>query len=132
MLLGLHAGDAPDPEATGQSWLTPPPLALLGGSCTNHGYASDEKAYVLGMAAGGGDGPLRLEFAASAVSPLVNPAIVVKDWGKRPAAVRLNGAHLPQGDALRVGHRRTVRGADLVVWFRAGATTPVTLEILAE
>lgn len=132
MGVGLKTEGSPAPEAAGRSWLNPAKLELKSSGYENHGYSAAEKAHVLGVAPGGSGGPLAIELAASADSPLVNPAIVVKDWGRGPAAVRLNGKDLPQGDALRVGYRRTARGADLVVWLRTSETAPASIEILAK
>ena len=50
---------------------------------------------------------------------MVNPAFVVKGWGERPARIRLNGQEIRHREgAVRLGHRRTLDGTDLIVWLR--------------
>jgi hypothetical protein len=68
-------------------------------------------------------------LAASKAHPAVNPAFVVKDWGKGAARVKINGKPAQCGRDLRFGHRNRLEGADLVLWMNATWVAPATISI---
>ena len=73
---------------------------------------------------------LELEFAASKDRPLVNLALVVKNWGPDDAALKINGRKVPRGKDFRFGIEYDVEGnADLIVWIKKQAkkTTRISL-----
>ncbi len=75
--------------------------------------------------------PSALEFAlaASKNSPVVNPAFIVKGWGKKGAMLTLRGKKAKPGKGFRSGHRHTVDGSDLVVWVKIESTKPLKIKL---
>jgi hypothetical protein len=110
-----------------KSWINPPALKLAGAGFVSAGYDKFQRAYVLQSQKGAASA--QFELAASAESPLLNPAIVLKDWGWARAAVQVNGQAQAHGEGFRSGHRTTLMGADLVVWLACASTEPVSVAI---
>ncbi|GAI16034.1 unnamed protein product, partial [marine sediment metagenome] len=82
------------------------------------------------------------ELAASKESPLVNPAFILKNWGKAEALLKINGREIKRGllprlasrDAeaskdFRFGHHHTLEGCDLVVWIKTESTEPTQITL---
>jgi len=108
-----------------RSWNYPAELKVVGGSFSSEGYDRYQRAYVLSCKDNGGGRALEFELAASESSPVVNPAFVVKDWGKRDAKLVINGKEVERSKKFRVGHRRRLEGTDLVVWVEIESTKPI-------
>jgi len=68
---------------------------------------------------------LTCKLAASAESPVVNPALVIKGWGQSDAAVKVGSRDVE----VRVGHNLTLDGTDLVVWIRVESDDPVEVTL---
>jgi hypothetical protein len=49
---------------------------------------------------------------------------------RRPARIRRSGQEVAPRQELRLGHRRTLDGTDLIAWLKADATTPVELVLV--
>lgn len=129
ILMGLATG-AEDRLNAACSWLAAPALRIESTGYSSAGYQADEKAYLLNAVKPGAPAPLKFSLAGSASSPVVNPALVVKGWGKSAARLVLNGREVPTGVDFRHGHRKTATATDLIVWVRINAVKPVTFEIL--
>lgn len=129
MLIGMASSNGTKPADVAQSWLEAPNLRIVGGACTSSGYQPDEKAYLLHSTQPGKPGEIRLKLDASPSSPLINPAFVIKNWGRSPASLLLNGKQMPTGKDFRCGFRKTAAGADLIMWIRAELKQATTLEI---
>ncbi len=129
MLHGLTEEPATELVPLARSWLRAPALTLAGGDYTTDGYDRAERAYVLSHTAGSAGGPIRLQLAASAESPAVNPALIIRGWGDVGATLELEGASVPRGPAFRYGHRRTPGGTDLIVWLKVQAEQPLAMTL---
>jgi hypothetical protein len=112
-----------------RAWIHPPALTTTGRSFAINGYNPDQRAYRVKRVQPGGR--LEVDVAASAESPLVNPALVIQDWGDHEAALTIDGAEVPRGREFRYGHRRTLDGTDLVVWIKAASEKPVRITVAA-
>jgi hypothetical protein len=73
--------------------------------------------------------PLQLTLRASADSPVVNPALVIRNWGLSPSRVEIDGQGVPAGNDLRLGAVHRLEGDDLVVWIRKDATAPLRITV---
>jgi hypothetical protein len=93
----------------------------------SEGFSVAEKAFIFTRSARHADAELGLAIAASADSPLVNPAFVVRNWGAESVSVSLDGKPVPTGDSCRVGFRETPTGRDLILWLRMTAESPTRL-----
>ncbi len=72
---------------------------------------------------------MQLELNAGQENPLVNPALIIKQWGRKPARVYINDKPVPTGQLCRIGHASTLEGVNLVIWLKLESTKPVQLSI---
>jgi hypothetical protein len=75
----------------------------------------------------GASQPVQVTLRASGDSPLVNPALVIRNWGLSPARVEIDGQSVPAGNDWRIGSVHRMEGDDLVVWIRKDATAPMRI-----
>jgi hypothetical protein len=129
MLVGLTEQPAESLLPLAHSWSRPAELRLAGAGYSNHGYDPAQKAYVVQAEKAGTK--LEFTFAANADSPVVNPAIVILGWGGREAQVTLQGKLVPEGADLRIGHRQTIDGEDLIVWLQSQGQTDLQIRVEA-
>ena len=80
MLDGLTTKSAPDLVPLAKSWLSAPAIEVSGQGFLSEGYDQTQRAYLLSRQAGSSTGGFRVVLKASPDSPLVNPAIVIKNW----------------------------------------------------
>jgi hypothetical protein len=62
-------------------------------------------------------------------SPLVNPALVIRNWNLTRAKVRVNGRLVAAGSGLRTGVTHRLDGQDLVAWMRHSGTAPLRIAV---
>jgi hypothetical protein len=127
MLQGMTAQGSDELVSLGKSWLRPAELSTTGRALISRGYDPAERAYVLDKVARH-DEPMVLELAASAASPLQNPAFIIRNWGPETTTLEIDGASIPAGPRFRQGHRSTVNGYDLIVWLEFAAKKPVRMQ----
>jgi len=75
---------------------------------------------------------VELRVSGSEESPIVNPAFVIKGWGKSSANLALNGKKVEQGRAFRAGRRQGLDTCDLIVWLRYESAEPVKISLSPE
>ena len=127
-LHGLTRDRARDLVPMARSWLNPPPLEVRSSGVTSRRYNPLERAYVLDCADGTAHLALRVE--SSRGSPLVNLALVVRNWGGPEApVVRIDGQAVERGSDCRAALRETLESRDLVIWLRLAAEAPVELTL---
>ena len=66
---------------------------------------------------------------ASEESPLINPAIIIKNWGSQPASCTINGNPLADGEDFRQGIRKGKDGEDLILWIKLEEDKPVNITL---
>ena len=131
MLHGMTDGKAAELAKLAKSWLSAPKLKLKGTSeYTNEGYDPTERAYVLSCNRAGERSTLEFVLDASADSPIVNPAFVVKSWGMIGTQLKLDGKTIERGKLFRYGHRPAEHGDDLIVWIKAESDRPTNVSLL--
>jgi hypothetical protein len=111
-----------------KSWLSPPKLNLKSTNYTNGSYDKFQKAYVLESATPGNQ-ELQFDLVASEQSPLINPALIIKNWGRKDAELFVNGTKMQRGADFRLALIPTLTGSDLVVWIKYQSTNPVSVGI---
>jgi hypothetical protein len=81
--------------------------------------------------AGGALKQLKVELAASPQSPLVNPALVVANWGgDKTAQILIDGQPPEDAVDVRQGVVRRANGVNaLVVWMEMSTTEPVEITV---
>jgi len=129
MLQGLTELPAKQLVTVARSWLRAPSLAVRSGTIRSLGYDQSERAYILmkdetGPSAGADE----MVLNATADSPLLHPAFIVRRWGDRGVRVSAEGQRLSDS-TVRTGLRRTLESVDLIVWIDLEAQRPVVLKL---
>jgi hypothetical protein len=127
MLNGLTTEGVSGLLPLAKSWLDAPRAIAQPGPFESLGFDRLEKAFVFARRQAGAS--LEITLAASAASPLVNPALVIRNWNAAGAKVRVDGKPLSEGSELRTGITHRLDGEDLVVWLRRTSQTPLRLTV---
>ncbi|HLJ75842.1 MAG TPA: hypothetical protein VKT75_00435, partial [Acidobacteriaceae bacterium] len=88
-----------------------------------------QRAWVVTKTQPGPAASVMLTFAASAASPLFDPAVVVRNWGDSEARLKIDGKPVAWGKEVRAGHLQRLDGTDLVVWLEKQTEKPMRLEL---
>jgi hypothetical protein len=129
MLNGMTNKPAAKLVPLAKSWLYAPQLKLSSKGYRSEGYDQTQRAYVLSRKDIRRFSALNFELAASKESPVVNPAFVIKNWGGGSAGLAIDGKRVRGGKHFRTGHRKTLEGADLIVWVKGEWTKPVKISL---
>jgi hypothetical protein len=114
--------------ALARSWNEPPQMQITGGDYEVEGYDYTQRAYMIQTEEE--SAPLQITLLASADSPLVNPAFVVKAWGGQEVSLRMDGQPVNRGKDFRYGIEYDVDGnVNLVVWLKLKSEQPVELSL---
>jgi hypothetical protein len=132
LLDGLTTKSAGELLPLAKSWLTPASIEVAGEAFRSEGYDPAQRAFVLTRAGSGKPAALELRLRASQDTPLVNPAIVVKNWGEDGARLKIDGRPVAWGKDFRYGVVRKLEGSDLVIWMRKESITPVKITLASE
>jgi hypothetical protein len=131
MLHGLTTKSASELVPLAKSWLHPPTAELSGQGFRSEGYDPTQRAFIIVRENGSDATRVRYRLDASANSPIINPAFVIKNWGEREAKVSINGKPTLRGEAFRYGLVPTLEGTDLIVWLQTESEKPITVEFAA-
>jgi hypothetical protein len=129
MLQGMTNKKAAGLVPLARSWLHAPKVTLGSEACRGGHYDPSERAYLLEKVLPDDAGPCTLVVKASADRPLLNPGVIIRNWGREPATLRVNGRAGKPGEAFRQGIRSRAEGDDLILWVRLEAQEPVTLVV---
>ena len=130
MLCGMTDRPIEELLPLARSWLRPPGLTLDSEAFSNEGYDPTQRAYVLACRDPGEPAELSLQINGGAESPIVNLAIVVRDWGEHGVELTMDGAPIPRGKGFRWGHRRRPDGTDLVTWIEAQSSSAIRITMI--
>jgi len=129
MLHGVTDKGCKDLTGLAKSWVSPAKAKVVSGNYRSEGFDQEQKAYVLELLYPREVDVLNLKLEASPDSPLVHPAIVVKNWPAGAAArVDVDGVK-PKAEDIRVGLERGLEGDHLVVWLGLETTKPIEIGI---
>lgn len=124
-LHGLTRKRARDLVPLAKSWLRPAELIAKTRDVRSDGYNALERAYIITCLR-----PvvsIEATIAASASSPLVNPALIVRGWsGSQVPALRINGTSVGS-DAYRIAARTSLESDDLLIWLRLETDRPTSI-----
>ena len=101
-----------------KSWIQPAQIKDLGPGYKNEGYDKYQRAYVLECEDEGNPSLLEFELAGSKDHPIVNPAFLIKGWGKSDVSFKMDDIQVQRGNSFRFGYRRTPAERDLIVWIK--------------
>jgi len=128
-LYGMTSRDPRHLAVLARSWNNPPDLKLLSGAFANEGYDKNQRAYKLNHTSNEQPKTLICNIQANEISPVVNLALVIKNWGESKAFMKLNNKPLPEGKAFRVGYRRRLEGVDLIAWIKIESRKTLNISI---
>jgi hypothetical protein len=112
-----------------KAWLSPPPIEVASAGFRSEGFDPTQKAFVVSRHGAVDGQPLGITLRASAESPIVNPAFLIRDWGGAGAEIHIDGTRVAIGKDVRVGQVHRLEGDDLVVWVRKESAAPVRISI---
>jgi hypothetical protein len=110
----------------GRSWAYAPELAATGRGFVNKGYDKAQRCYLLEKT---GSKAEAVEFTlkGSKDSPVMNPAILVKNWNTNGAKILVNGK---ETKTCKVGLNHQLDGDVLVLFIPLKAESSVRVTIL--
>ncbi len=129
MLNGLTEKSAAELVPLAKSWLEPPPLRATGSGFRSESFDPTQRAYVVSRQDASAANALEATLQATRDSPVVNPVLLVRDWGLAEARIELDGKTAPPGKDVRVGHIHRLDGDDLVLWLRRETTEPLRISV---
>jgi len=129
MLQGMTDKEAGELVPLARSWLHAPKMEITSEFYTGGIYDQSERAYLLEAKDPATATPCSVVLEASEDSPLINPAIIIKNWGSQPASCTINGLALAEGEDFRQGIRKGMDGEDLILWFKLEEEKPVNITL---
>jgi len=124
-LYGMNVMSMTELVSFGRSWSYPAELSLSGTAFTSQGYDRSQRCYQLVQNVPG-SGPLEISLKGSKESPLVNPALRIKNWNADAAKVLVNGK---PSDDVRLGFNHGLEGTDLMLFVFINAAEPLTITL---
>lgn len=131
MMDGLTTKSPAELLPLAKSWLSPPAVQVQGSDYRNDGYDPTQRAYVLTRTAAKSTDRLSIRFEASDASPILNPAIVIRNWGDETARLDIDGKSAPWGKDCRMGYVHRLNGTDLVIWIQRQSARPLDMQVIS-
>jgi len=126
---GLTTKSAAELVPLAKSWLSPPKVEVKGEAFQSEGYDPTQRAFVVTRMNAGRSEAVELTLQASESSPVLNPAIVVKNWGDEAVQLKIDGRAVNWDKDFRRGYVQRLDGTDLVVWIRQESVASVRIAI---
>jgi len=125
-LYGMNDMNMHDLISFGRSWAYAPELSLTGAGFISKGYDKSQRCYQIENT---NRKALQTEITihGSKDSPVINPAIFVKNWNSNLAKILVNGK---ENSNTKVGINHQLDGDDMVVYISLKAEAPVRITIL--
>jgi len=123
MLTGMTDKAAEELLALARSWYNPPKIKKSANLKAHYDQA--QRAYILSVENESNN--IEFNIVASKESPVINPAFVIRDWGKNNLSLKINGKEISPGKDFRYGCINNLDSSDLVVWIRYESTKPVEI-----
>jgi hypothetical protein len=129
MLQGMTNKKADELVPLAKSWLQAPAMRMTSDAYRGGHYDQSERAYLVEKTDPGHLTPCTFVVGASKDSPLLNPAIIIKNWGSQLSTLSVNGKKMKHGEDFRQGIRKGPFGDDLILWIRLDRQTPVKMTL---
>jgi len=123
--------------ALARFWLNAPKMKITKrNGVVAHGYSVGDLAYIIDVANPDRSREVYAEILASEKSPVINPALLINNWGTGDAELAVNGQAVPRGKDCRFGHYKELELENgqklkgvLVVWVKARSTRPIKIAV---
>jgi len=131
------SGNADYVKDVGRSWLTAAELTETSSTPAEvYGYDMPQKAYLVDYAGVANTSAVTFNLNASSTSPMVNPAILINNWGSAFPSVEIDNVPLAPGEDFKYGYYSTLDVKDsrtwqdvLIIWIKQSSKSPVTIKI---
>ena len=129
MLHGMTGKEVQDLVPLAKSWTNPANMSIEGNAFDFKGYDPAQMAYVIDKQIS--HAPfLALSIEASEDSPLVNPALIIRNWGDQEMELSINNVKMKKDKDYRVGFLERLEGTDMVLWIKMNSTDTTSISIL--
>jgi len=129
MLQGVTDKKAGKLVTLAKSWLQAPKMKITSDAYVGGTYDLAEKAYLVEKTDSRSSAQFTFVLHASKESPILNPAIIIKNWGSRLSTLSIDGTKIKQDKDFRQGIRKGPFGEDLIIWIRLDKQTPVKITL---
>jgi len=129
MLQGMTDKEPEQLVPLAKSWLQAPEMEITSNGYKGGYYDPSERAFLVEKEFPDDLTPCRIVVNASEDSPLLNPAIIIRNWGNQLATLTIDGNNVAQGKDFRQGIRKGPYGEDLILWIRLNAQKPVKIRV---
>lgn len=129
MLQGMTDKNADELVPLAKSWLQAPKMQISSDAYGGGHYDQSERAYLVEKIKPGNLSSCTFVCEASENSPLLNPAIIIKNWGNQSATLSIDGQNIMPGENFRQGIRKGPLGEDLIIWLRLERQKPVQISV---
>ena len=129
MLNGLTEKPAAGLVPLARAWLSPPVTEVSGDGFRNEGFDPVQRAFVLARVGTREPAAVDITIRATSESPLVNPVLMIRDWGGREPSVAIDGQPAPLSKDVRAGYIHRLDGDDLVLWIRKDSTKSTRISV---
>jgi hypothetical protein len=112
----------------GRSWAYAPQLKINSPGAVSRGYDRSRRCYQLEKTSAN---PASIDFVLSGSqdSPIINPAIYVKNWNAESARIMIDGESISEKE---IGISHKLEGKDLVVFLWLESDAEISIRILPE
>ncbi len=125
-LYGMNNMSVKELVAFGRSWSYPAELSVLGGKCKSLGYDMSQRCYQLVNTVQNAS-KTEILLKGSKDSPIINPAIYIKNWNSEGGKILVNGKEFKN---YKVGVNHELDGTDLCLFISINDVAPVSITIL--
>lgn len=125
-LYGMNGMDMNELIRFGRSWAYAPELSLAGRGYVSKGYDKTQRCYQLECTTADA-GKLEFTLMGSKDSPVINPAIMIKNWNSGGAKILVNGKETKTG---KIGINHQLDGDNLVIYIPLREIMPVKITIV--
>ncbi len=125
-LYGMNSMNMNELVSFGRSWAFAPALSLSGSGYISKGYDKTQRCYQLEKQ-NSKTTSIELTLIGSKDSPVINPAIVVKNWISDGAKILVNGK---ENRSCKVGINHQLDGDQLVLYIPLNLEVPVEITVL--
>ncbi|MDI6699497.1 MAG: LamG domain-containing protein [Candidatus Saccharicenans sp.] len=127
-LYGMNEMDLKDLVRFGRSCAFAAELIVKDGQVTSTGYDRSERCYKIENLSSE-PGPLSFILAGSRKSPIINPAVYIKNWNSTSARVMVDGQELKN---CRPSLKRTLDGIDLIIFLPLEKEVRTEIKVIPE
>lgn len=125
-LYGLTTRDMDQLVSLGRSWAYAPELTVRGGEAVSYGFDRSRRCYILDKTAKE-PGDISFILSGAIDSPVINPAVSVRNWNAEGAKVFVNGREWKD---CEIGIKYGLDGTHLVVFLWLERNTSVEIRIV--